>query len=122
RDLPRPPSASGAQAAGTAHPQTHGRTDYVMTSTKIDTRMPTRRLLSGCHVPADLGEITAPIDVVDRPRPEPAPKPEPTREPEPTIEQPRPEPPTPSPAPAEAFRPEKPIPAPAPVATSTTTP
>ena len=89
-----------------------------MTSTKIDTRLPTQRLLSGLYVPADLGDTTAPIDVVDRPQPEPAPK----QEPEPTTAQPRPEPPTPSPAPVEAFRPEKPTPAPAPVATSTTTP
>jgi len=86
-----------------------------MTSTKIDTRLPTQRLLSGLYVPADLGDTTAPIDVVDRPQPDPVLKPEP-------IAQPRPEPPAPSPAPVEVFRPEKPTPAPEPVSTSTTTP
>lgn len=68
--------------------------------------MPTQRLLSGLYVPENLGEVTAPIDVVDRPA-EPEPKPEPL---------------TPSPAPVEVFRPENPTPAPAPVTTSTTTP
>ncbi|TLW89249.1 hypothetical protein FFT09_22750 [Saccharomonospora piscinae] len=85
-----------------------------MTITKLDPQMPTQRLLSGLHVPADLGDTTAPLDVIDRPQPEP--------KPEPTTEQPRPDPSTPSPAPVETFRPEKPTPAPAPVATSTTTP
>lgn len=89
-----------------------------MTSTKIDTRMPTRRLLSGLHVP-DFGDDTAPLDVTHlHDEPTPAPK----SEPEPTTEQPRPEPPTPSPAPVEVFRPENPTPAPEPVSTSTTTP
>ncbi|MGW9310665.1 hypothetical protein ACWGPQ_21920 [Saccharomonospora azurea] len=88
-----------------------------MTTTLDPKEMPTQRLLSGLHVPADLGETTAPLDVVDRPKPAPAP----TQEPAP-IERSRPEPPTPSPAPVEAFRPEKPTPTPVPVATSTTTP
>src|SRR5690606_29072590 len=68
--------------------------------------MPTQRLLSGLYVPENLGEGTAPIDVVDRPV-EPEPKPEPL---------------APSPAPVEVFRPENPTPSPAPVATSTTSP
>src|SRR5690606_41792090 len=64
--------------------------------------MPTQRLLSGLYVPENLGEVTAPIDVVDRPA-EPEPKPE-------------------RPAPAEVFRPENPTPSPAPGTTPTTTP
>lgn len=76
--------------------------------------MPTQRLLSGLYVPENIGEITAPLDVVDRPEPAPAPTPAPTG-------QPRPELSTPSPTPVEVFRPETPTPAPAPVATSTTT-
>ena len=89
-----------------------------MTSTELTPTMPTRRLLSGLHVP-DFGDDTAPLDVTHlHDEPTPAPK----SEPEPTTAQPRPEPPTPSPAPVEVFRPENPTPAPAPVATSTTTP
>ena len=89
-----------------------------MTSTEINPTMPTRRLLSGLHVP-DFGDDTAPLDVTHlHDEPAPAPK----SEPEPTTEQPRPEPSTSSPAPVEVFRPENPTPAPVPVATSTTTP
>lgn len=89
-----------------------------MTSTEINPTMPTRRLLSGLHVP-DFGDDTAPLDVTHlHDEPTPAPK----SEPEPTTEQPRPEPSTSSPAPVEVFRPENPTPAPEPVSTSTTTP
>ncbi|EIF01238.1 hypothetical protein [Saccharomonospora glauca] len=80
--------------------------------------MPTQRLLSGLYVPADLGESTAPIDVVDQPQPDPVP----SSVPDPATEQPRPEPDLVSAAPVEVFRPETPTPAPEPVATSTTTP
>src|SRR5690606_9448841 len=79
----------------------------------IDPTMPTQRLLSGLYVPENNGEITAPIDEVDRPEPAPAPTPAPTG-------QPRPEPSTPR-APVDVFRPENPTPAPVPVVTSTTT-
>lgn len=98
-----------------------------MISTKIDPTMPTRRLLSGLHVP-DFGDDTAPLDVThlhDDPTPAPKQEQEPSKqEQEPARERPRPEPPTPSPEPVdpvEAFRPEKPTPTPAPVSTSTTT-
>lgn len=76
-----------------------------MTSIEISPKMPTRRLLSGLHIP-DFGDDTAPLDVSHlRDDPEPALKQEPTRE------QPRREPPAPSSAPVEQSRPTNPAPA-----------
>lgn len=78
-----------------------------MTSTTIDTRMPTQRLLSGLYVPADLGDTTAPLDVIDRPQSTPEPSP---TKPAPAAEKAPQEPP--APAPPEVFRPASPVPAP----------